>query len=121
MTRACAFACVHCRADAQHTRDHRELNTDEAKKLIDRLADFGSPLPVFTSGDPMMRRDPFELIAFPTQKINPRPKCYIALSIVRAAPSTPTAIAAGDIDEDGTVDLVYATGTGKVLLWLQRP
>ena len=27
VTRACAFACVHCRADAQHTRDPRELKT----------------------------------------------------------------------------------------------
>ena len=25
VTRACAFACVHCRADAQHTRDPNEL------------------------------------------------------------------------------------------------
>jgi radical SAM protein len=68
VTRACAFACVHCRADAQHARDPRELNTDEAKKLIDRLADFGSPILVFTGGDPMMRRDLFELIAHATQK-----------------------------------------------------
>lgn len=68
VTRACAFACVHCRADAQHTRDLRELNTNEAKKLIDRLADFGSPILVFTGGDPMMRRDLFELIAHATQK-----------------------------------------------------
>lgn len=68
VTRACAFACVHCRADAQHTRDARELTTDEAKKLIDRLADFGSPILVFTGGDPMMRRDLFELISYATQK-----------------------------------------------------
>jgi MoaA/NifB/PqqE/SkfB family radical SAM enzyme len=30
VTRACAFACVHCRADAQHTPDPRELTTQEA-------------------------------------------------------------------------------------------
>ncbi|HUF37622.1 MAG TPA: TIGR04053 family radical SAM/SPASM domain-containing protein [Anaerolineales bacterium] len=64
VTRACAFACVHCRADAQHRPDPRELNTDEALRLIDRLADFGSPILVFTGGDPMMRRDLFELIAY---------------------------------------------------------
>lgn len=68
VTRACAFACVHCRADAQHARDPRELNTVEAKKLIDRFADFGSPILIFTGGDPMMRRDLFELIAHATQK-----------------------------------------------------
>jgi len=68
VTRACAFACVHCRADAQHTRDPRELDTEEARRLIDRLVDFGSPILIFTGGDPMMRRDLFDLISYATQK-----------------------------------------------------
>ena len=68
VTRACAFACKHCRADAQHTRDPGELSTKEAFALIDRLAAFGSPILIFTGGDPMMRRDLFELIGYATQK-----------------------------------------------------
>jgi len=68
VTRACAFACVHCRANAQHQRDSRELNTDEALRLIDRIKDFGNPILIFTGGDPMMRRDLFDLIAHATQK-----------------------------------------------------
>ncbi len=68
VTRACAYACVHCRADAMHTPDPNELNTEEALRLIDRLAEFGSPILVFTGGDPMMRRDLHELIAYATQK-----------------------------------------------------
>ena len=69
VTRACAYACVHCRADAQHRRDPRELSTQEAFALIDRLADFGNnPILIFTGGDPMMRRDLNELIAYATQK-----------------------------------------------------
>ncbi len=68
VTRACAYACVHCRADAMHTPDPNELNTEEALHLIDRLAEFGSPILVFTGGDPMMRRDLHELIAYATQK-----------------------------------------------------
>ena len=69
VTRACAYACVHCRADAQHQRDPRELSTEEAFALIDRLADFGNrPILIFTGGDPMMRRDLTELIAYATQK-----------------------------------------------------
>lgn len=65
VTRACAYACVHCRADAQHHRDPRELSTDEAKALIERLAAFGNnPILIFTGGDPMMRPDLFELIAY---------------------------------------------------------
>jgi AdoMet-dependent heme synthase len=68
VTRACAYACVHCRADAMHTPDPNELNHEEALRLIDRLANFGSPILVFTGGDPMMRKDLYELIAYATQK-----------------------------------------------------
>src|SRR5512133_1493006 len=67
VTRACAYACVHCRADAQHTRDPEELSTEEAKRLIERIKDFGSPILIFTGGDPMMRPDLFELIAHATK------------------------------------------------------
>jgi len=69
VTRACAYACVHCRADAQHRRDPRELSTQEAFVLIDRLADFGNnPILIFTGGDPMMRPDLFELIAYASER-----------------------------------------------------
>src|SRR5512141_3128591 len=68
VTRACAYACVHCRADAQHQRDAGELSTAEAKRLIEQMAAFGnSPILIFTGGDPMMRPDLFELIAYATQ------------------------------------------------------
>ncbi|HUX37626.1 MAG TPA: radical SAM protein, partial [Rectinemataceae bacterium] len=67
ITRACAYACVHCRADAQHVRDPGELSTAEAKGLIDRIAEFGSPILIFTGGDPMMRPDLFELIEYATK------------------------------------------------------
>lgn len=64
VTRACAFACVHCRADAIHQRDPNELSTEEAFQLVDKLSEFGSPILIFTGGDPMMRRDLFEIIAY---------------------------------------------------------
>jgi radical SAM protein len=76
VTRACAFKCVHCRADAQRQRHPDELNTAEAKRLINQIAEFSldgaangasSPILIFTGGDPMMRRDLFELIAHATQ------------------------------------------------------
>lgn len=68
ITRACAFACVHCRADAQHQRDPRELTTEEGYRLIDRFKAFGSPILVFTGGDPMMRPDLFDLIRYATHQ-----------------------------------------------------
>jgi radical SAM protein len=67
VTRACAYNCIHCRADAQHQRDSRELTTSEAMQVIDRFKAFGNPILVFTGGDPMMRPDLFELIAYATR------------------------------------------------------
>jgi radical SAM protein len=64
VTRACAFSCVHCRADAQHRRNPGELTTEEGFALIDRFTEFGSPILVFTGGDPMMRRDLFDLVEY---------------------------------------------------------
>jgi AdoMet-dependent heme synthase len=63
-TRACALACVHCRAEAIPRRDARELTTDEAHALIDTVRRFGDPPPllVFTGGDPLRRPDLVELV-----------------------------------------------------------
>ncbi|MCJ7513325.1 MAG: TIGR04053 family radical SAM/SPASM domain-containing protein, partial [Anaerolineales bacterium] len=64
ITRACAYACVHCRADAQHRRDPRELSTQDGYRLLERFKAFGSPIVIFTGGDPMMRPDLFDLIGY---------------------------------------------------------
>jgi radical SAM protein len=64
-TRACALACVHCRADAIPCRDPRELTTTEGFRLIDQVRAMGDPKPplfVLTGGDPMLRRDLAELV-----------------------------------------------------------
>jgi radical SAM protein len=63
-TQACALACRHCRASARPGRDPRELTTDEGKKLIADIVDMGTPLLVFTGGDPASRPDLAELIRF---------------------------------------------------------
>ena len=81
-TRACALACIHCRADAIPCRDPRELTTDEGFRLIDQIRAFGvassghrnplpatrNPLPVFvlTGGDPMRRPDLAALVRYAT-------------------------------------------------------
>jgi AdoMet-dependent heme synthase len=66
MTRACDLACAHCRAEAMPWRDPLELNTAEARSLIDEIAAFGPPAPLFvlTGGDPMKRPDLAELVAY---------------------------------------------------------
>jgi AdoMet-dependent heme synthase len=69
VTRACAYSCAHCRADAQPKRDPRELDTVESKRLIDMLAGFDTrPILVLTGGDPLMRRDIFELARYADER-----------------------------------------------------
>ena len=65
-TRACALACVHCRADAIARRDPRELTTEEGCRLIDQVRSFGPrpPLLVLTGGDPMRRPDLADLVGY---------------------------------------------------------
>lgn len=65
-TRACPLACRHCRAEAVPDRDPRELDTPAAKDLLDQVAAFGLPAPLFviTGGDPFQRPDLTELIGY---------------------------------------------------------
>lgn len=62
MTRACALACKHCRAQAVPHRDERELTTNEAFDFIDEIAAYGRPIFILTGGDPFMRPDIFEIV-----------------------------------------------------------
>ncbi len=62
VTRACALACKHCRAIAQPKAHPEELNHEEALALVDEIAELTPPMLVLTGGDPMMRRDIFDII-----------------------------------------------------------
>jgi radical SAM protein len=64
ITRACALACVHCRAEAQPQRDPRELTTEEGFRLIDQLVEVGGPILVITGGDPLMRPDLVDFVRY---------------------------------------------------------
>jgi radical SAM protein len=68
MTQACGLACKHCRAEAMPNANPRELSTAESKRFLDQLVDFGDPLPhlILTGGDPLSRRDIYELIDYAT-------------------------------------------------------
>lgn len=68
VTQACDLECDHCRADAQPDRAPAELTTEQGKSLIDSVAQFGHPSPVFvvSGGDPLKRPDLFELVSYAT-------------------------------------------------------
>ena len=68
VTRSCNLACRHCRAEA-HTEPYPgELDNTEAKALIDSFPEVGNPIIIFTGGEPMMRPDVYELVAYATNK-----------------------------------------------------
>jgi len=62
VTRACNLACRHCRADAHTDPFPGELDTDEALRLIDEIAQVGSPILIFSGGEPLLRSDIFQLV-----------------------------------------------------------
>lgn len=66
VTRACLLSCVHCRASAIKEPLPGELTYDEGIKLVDQVASFGKPSPtiIFTGGDPLLRKDTFDLLAY---------------------------------------------------------
>jgi radical SAM protein len=61
-TQACALVCRHCRADARPGRDPAELSTDEGRRVIREIAAMGTPLLIFSGGDPVNRPDLPDLI-----------------------------------------------------------
>ena len=63
-TQACTLACRHCRASAQPGRHPLELTTKEGMRVIHEIADMGTPLIVFSGGDPLSRPDLLDLIVF---------------------------------------------------------
>jgi radical SAM protein len=62
ITRACALACRHCRAEAQSHRHPDELDRGEASRLIRQLAELNPPMLILTGGDPLMRSDALDLV-----------------------------------------------------------
>jgi len=57
VTRRCNLKCVHCYAQADDRDFPDELTTEEGKELIDDLAEFGSPVMLFSGGEPLVRKD----------------------------------------------------------------
>jgi len=68
VTQSCDLACKHCRAAAQPIPHPDELSTAEGKALIDQIADMHVPIFVFTGGDPLKRKDVFDLIRYASEK-----------------------------------------------------
>ncbi|MCE5338323.1 MAG: radical SAM protein [Methanomicrobiaceae archaeon] len=59
-THRCNLRCAHCYQDAHKVLAH-ELDTGEAKRLVEELADAGVVVIAFSGGEPLMWKDFFEV------------------------------------------------------------
>ncbi|MHC4637249.1 MAG: radical SAM protein, partial [Planctomycetota bacterium] len=64
----CNLKCVHCYNDSGVGKNCNELTTEEAKAVLDDLAQFGVPSVLFSGGEPLMRFDLFNLIEYAGNK-----------------------------------------------------
>jgi len=67
ITKECDLKCLHCYSDSG-VKDQNELTTDEAKQVIDDVAAMQTKLIVLDGGEPTLRKDLFELIAYCRKK-----------------------------------------------------
>lgn len=61
-TNACNMYCDHCYRDAG-CQAEEELNTAEAKTMLEQIAKAGFKIMIFSGGEPLMRADIVELVA----------------------------------------------------------
>lgn len=61
LTYACNLECVHCLSSSGQ-RDERELSTEQAKAVLDELRDLQVFYINIGGGEPMVRRDFFEIV-----------------------------------------------------------
>jgi len=61
VTRRCPLACRHCRADARAEPCEGELTTDEGRRLLEAIAAMAKPTIILTGGEPLERKDVFDL------------------------------------------------------------
>jgi 12,18-didecarboxysiroheme deacetylase len=67
-TKACNLKCIHCYAHADGGCAPDELSFEEGKALIDDLVAFGSPVVLFSGGEPLCRKDMPDLAEYAVSK-----------------------------------------------------
>jgi radical SAM protein with 4Fe4S-binding SPASM domain len=67
-TRTCNLSCVHCYSDSYNKKYDGELTGAEAKAMIDDLAAFEVPALLLSGGEPLIRKDLFEVAGYAAHK-----------------------------------------------------
>jgi heme b synthase len=68
ITRSCNLFCAHCRSSSTSGTYEDELSTEECRRLIDEIAETGKPVIILSGGEPLMRRDVFQIASYAVGK-----------------------------------------------------
>jgi AdoMet-dependent heme synthase len=69
ITRRCNLRCVHCRsASEMEMKGHPDFSTEEAYRVLDDIVSYAQPVVVLSGGEPLTRKDVFEIAQYGTNK-----------------------------------------------------
>ena len=63
-TSKCNLNCVHCYSSSDARGGNSSMSTSEGRAFIHQLAEFGVPVLLFSGGEPLLRKDFFELARY---------------------------------------------------------
>jgi len=104
LTTGCNLRCIHCRASATELMSPEDLSTAEARQVIDQIAEYAPFILVLSGGEPLWRKDVFELAE------------YAAAKNIRVALATN-----GTLVDEATADRIVAAGIRRVAISLDGP
>ena len=104
VTYRCQCDCVHCSAGNHIKQGMPELSTVEAKKLIDDAQKLGITILAFTGGEPLLRKDIYELIAH-----------------VDARKAMPIMFTNGELLTEKNADLLAEAGLYSIFVSIDNP
>lgn len=65
ITRRCNLHCVHCRSSSElEAEGHPDFSFAEAKRVLDDISSYASPVIVLSGGEPLLRADVFDIAKY---------------------------------------------------------
>jgi len=68
VTSKCNLKCVHCRSSSDIHSPEGEFTLDKCYKLLDDISEFAKPVIVLSGGEPLLRKDIFDIAKYGTEK-----------------------------------------------------
>ncbi len=69
ITRRCNLKCIHCRSSSELVvSQHPDFPTEEAFRIIDDIIGYAKPVVVLSGGEPLLRKDVFDIAKYGTEK-----------------------------------------------------